>query len=90
MTPFPNIEVPGWGVTRPIGSKDITPRNRRTQRRIDTLKDVHDKPKAHLEAYDKQKDPKEKHGEQESPAWAYIEQENCEEVRDKETTIEEA
>ena len=28
---------------RPIGSKDITPRKRRTQMRIDTSKEVHDK-----------------------------------------------
>ena len=31
---------------RPIGSKDITPRKRRTQMRIDTLEEVHDKQKA--------------------------------------------
>ena len=28
---------------RPIGSKDITPRKRRTQRRINTFEEVHDK-----------------------------------------------
>ena len=39
---------------RPIGSKDITPRERKTQRRIDTPKEVHDKQKAPIEAYDKQ------------------------------------
>ena len=33
---------------RPIGSKDITPRNRRTQRRIDTPKKVCDKQKKTL------------------------------------------
>ena len=40
---------------RPIDSKDITPRNRRTQRIIDTLEEVHDKQRVHIEAYDKQK-----------------------------------
>ena len=30
---------------RPISSKDITPRKRRTQMRIDTLEEVHDKKK---------------------------------------------
>ena len=47
---------------RPIGSKDITPRNKRTQRRIDTSKELHDKKKAHVEVYDKQKAPKEVYG----------------------------
>ena len=28
---------------RPIGSKDVTPRNMRTQMRIDTSEEVHDK-----------------------------------------------
>ena len=74
---------------RPIGSKDITPQNRRTQMRIDTPKEVHDKQKALLEAYDKQKAPEDV-GEQEAPIEAYIEQETPEEVRDKETTPEEA
>ena len=30
---------------RPISSKDVTPRKRRTKRRIDTLEEVHDKKK---------------------------------------------
>ena len=42
---------------RPICSKDITPRKRTTQMRIDTPKEVHDKQKAHVEAFDKQKAP---------------------------------
>ena len=42
---------------RPIDSKDITPRNRRTQMRIDTPEEVHDKQKAPVEAYDKRKAP---------------------------------
>ena len=84
---------------RPIGSKDITPQNRRTQMRIDTPKEVHDKQKALLEAYDKQKALLEAYdkqkapkdvGEQEAPIEAYIEQETPKEVRDKETTPEEA
>ena len=37
---------------RPIGLKEITPRNRRTQIRNDTAKVVHDKQKALIEAYD--------------------------------------
>ena len=43
---------------RPIGSKDITPRNRRIQKRIDTPKEIHDKQKALVEAYDKKKKKK--------------------------------
>ena len=42
---------------RPIGSKDITPRKRKTQIRIDTPIKVCDKQKAFVEAYDKQKAP---------------------------------
>ena len=42
---------------RPIGSKDITPRKRITQRRIDTPEEMHDKQKAPIEAYDEQKAP---------------------------------
>ena len=42
---------------RPIGSKDITPQTRRTQMRIDTLEDIHDKQKAPVETFDKQKAP---------------------------------
>ena len=65
---------------RPIGSKDITPQKRRTQRRIDTFEEVHDKQKALVETYDKLKAPKEVYGEQEALAEAYIEQETSEEV----------
>ena len=36
---------------KPIGSKDITLRNRRTQRKIDTPEKVHDKQKATTETY---------------------------------------
>ena len=68
---------------RRIGSKDITPRKKRTQRRIDTPEEVHDKQKAHVEAYDKQKAPEEVYGEQEAPVEEYIEQETPEEVRDE-------
>ena len=53
---------------RPIGSKDITHRKRRTQRRIDTPEEVHDKQKTHVGAYDKQKALEEVYGEQEAPA----------------------
>ena len=36
---------------RPIGLKDITPRKRRTQRRIDTPEEVYDEQEALVEAY---------------------------------------
>ena len=75
---------------RPINSKDITPRNRITQMRIDTPEEVHDKQKALVKAYDKRKAFEEVYSEQEAPTEAYIEQETFEEVRDKETTDEEA
>ena len=65
---------------RPIGSKNITPRKRRTQRRIDTPEKVYDKQKAYVEAYDKQKAYEEVYGEQENP----------EKVRDKEIAPKEA
>ena len=48
---------------RPFGSNNITLRKRRTQRRIDTPKEVHDKQKAYIKAYDKQKGAKEVYGE---------------------------
>ena len=73
---------------RPIGSKDITFQNRRTQRRIDTPKEVHDKQKAHIEAYDKQKAHEEVYVEQEALAKAYIEQKTPEEVQNKEIAPE--
>ena len=66
------------------------PWKRKTQRRIDTLEEVHDKQKAPIDAYDKQKDLDEVYGEQEAPVEAYIEQESPKEVRDKETTPKEA
>ena len=75
---------------KPIDSKDITPRKRRTQIRIDTPKEVYDKQKASVEAYDKQKAPKEVYSEQETHAEAYIEQETPKGVQNKETTIKEA
>ena len=40
---------------RPIGSKNIIPQKKRTQMKIDTFEEVHDKQKAPVEAYDKQK-----------------------------------
>ena len=61
---------------RPICSKDITPRKRRIQMRIDTPKKVHDKQKAPVEAFDKPKVPIEVFGEQEALVEAYIEQKN--------------
>ena len=74
---------------RPIGSKDITPRKRITQRIIDTPVEIHDKQKAHVEAYDRQKALEEVYGEQEALAKAYIEQKTPEDVRNKEITPEE-
>ena len=68
---------------RPIGSKDITPRKRRTQMRIDTPEKVHDKQKASVEAFDKQKAPVEAFGEQEGLVEAYVEQKTLEEFRNK-------
>ena len=59
---------------RPIGSKDITPRKRRTQRRIDTLEEVHDKQKAPMETYDKQQAPEEAYNKQKAPEEAYNKQ----------------
>ena len=53
--------------------KNIAPRKRRPQRRIDIHREVHDKQKAPINAYDKQKAPGEVYGEQEAPAEAYIE-----------------
>ena len=68
---------------RPIGSKDITPRKMRTQRRIDTPEKVHDKQKALVEAKDKQKTPEEVYGEQKALTKAYIEQKTPKEVQNK-------
>ena len=65
---------------RPIGSKDITPRKRGTQMRIDTPEEVHDKQKA----------PEVVYGEQEALIEAYIEQKTLDEVRNKELAPEEA
>ena len=57
---------------RPIGSKDVTPQKRRTQIRIDTPEEVHDKKRAPIEAFDKQKAPIEAFGEQKALIEAYI------------------
>ena len=65
---------------RPIGSKDITLRKRRTQMRIDTSEKVHDIQKAPVEAYDKHKALEEVYGKQEAPIEAYIKQETPKEV----------
>ena len=51
---------------KPIGLKDITPWKRRTQMRIDTPEEVHDKQKAPIDVYDKQKAPEVVYGEQEA------------------------
>ena len=59
---------------RPICSKDITPRKKKTQMRIDTPEEVHDKQKALVEAFDKQKAHVEVFGEQEALVETYIEQ----------------
>ena len=75
---------------RPIGSKDITPRKRRTQMRIDTLEEVHDKKRVLVEAFDKQKAPVEAFGEQEALVETYIEQKILEKVQNKELALEEA
>ena len=75
---------------RPIGLKDITPQKRRTQMRIDTLKEVQCKQKAPVEAYDKQKAPEVVYCKQEALVEAYIEQKTLEEVRNKEIDLEEA
>ena len=52
----------------------ITPRKMRTQMRIDTPEEVHDKQKAPVEVF----------GEQEALVEAYIEQKSPKEVRNKE------
>ena len=75
---------------RPIGSKDITPWKRKTQMRIDTPEEVHDKQKAPVEAFDKHKALEVVYGEQEALVEAYIEQKTPEEVRNKELVLEEA
>ena len=75
---------------RPICSKDITPRKRKTQMRIDTPEEVHNKQKAPIEAFDKQNAPIEVFGELEALVEAYIEQKTPEEVRNKELALEEA
>ena len=75
---------------KPIGSKYITPWKRRTQKIIDTPKEVHDKQNVPIEAYDKQKAPKEVYGEQNTPIEAYVERETPKEVRDKEIALKEA
>ena len=68
---------------RPICSKDITPRKRRTQMRINTPEEVHDKQKAPVETFDKQKTLVEVFGGQEALVETYIEQKTPEEVKIK-------
>ena len=75
---------------RPICSKDITPWKMRTQMRIDTSEEVHDKQKAPVEAFNKKKAPVKVFGEQEALVETYIEQKTPEEVRNKELALEEA
>ena len=77
---------------RLIGSKDLTPQKRRTQRKISTSKETNIKQKVSLKAYGKKKaptkaydeqkgpTPTEAYGEQEAPLEAYNEQKTPEEV----------
>ncbi|WJZ80818.1 hypothetical protein VitviT2T_000703 [Vitis vinifera] len=68
---------------RPVGSKDVTPRKRRTQEKLDTLEETIkitdqfkiDKSIALEEAQVMQKAPEDAHIEQEAPEEAHIEQE---------------
>ena len=68
---------------RPVGSKDVTPRKRRTQEKLGTLKETIkmtdrfkiDKSIALKEAQIMQKVPKEVHIEQEAPEETHIERE---------------
>ena len=85
---------------RPISSKDLTPRKRRTQRKIGAPKEAnikqkalveaYGKRKAPIEAYDEQKAPVKACGEQEALVEAYNEQKTHEEVQNKEITPKEA
>ena len=65
---------------RSIGSKDITPRNRRKQRKIGVPKKANIKQKAYAAAYGEQKALIESYGEQEAPVKSYIEQETLAKV----------
>ena len=66
---------------RPVGSKDVTPRKRRTQEKLDTLEETIkitdqfkiDKSIALEEAQVMQKAPEDAHIEQEAPEEAHIE-----------------
>ncbi|WJZ93913.1 hypothetical protein VitviT2T_012812 [Vitis vinifera] len=83
---------------RPIGSKDVTPRKRRTQEKLGTLKEAIkmtdqfkiDKSIALEEAQIMQKAPEEVHIEQEAPEEAHIEQETPEDPHIEREAPEEA
>ena len=85
---------------KPIGSKDLTPRNRRTQRKIGAFKEANIKHKAPtkaygkrmatIETYDRQKTSVEAYDEQEAPIETYNEQKTLEEVQNKEIAPEDA
>ena len=75
---------------KPIGSKDITPRKRKTQMRMIPLKRHMIKKRAHVETFDKQNAHVEAFDEQEALVEAYIEQKNPEDVQNKELALEDA
>ena len=57
---------------RPIGSKDITPGKRRTQKRIDTPKEVYDEQEAPAEAYIEQETPEKVRDKETAPEEAHV------------------
>ncbi|RVX03802.1 Copia protein [Vitis vinifera] len=83
---------------RPVGSKDVTPRKRRTQEKLSTLEEAIkmtdqfkiDKSIALEEAQIMQKAPEEVHIEQEVPEEAHIEQETSEDPHIEREAPEEA
>ncbi|WJZ98775.1 hypothetical protein VitviT2T_017282 [Vitis vinifera] len=83
---------------RPVGSKDVTPRKRRTQEKLSTLEEAIkmtdqfkiDKSIALEEAQIMQKAPEEVHIEQEAPEEAHIEQETPEDPHIEREAPEEA
>ncbi|RVX04725.1 Retrovirus-related Pol polyprotein from transposon RE1 [Vitis vinifera] len=83
---------------RPVGSKDVTPRKRRTQEKLGTLEKAIkmtdqfkiDKSIALEEAQIMQKAPEEEHIEQEAPEEAHIEQETPEDPHIEREAPEEA
>ncbi|RVW17511.1 Retrovirus-related Pol polyprotein from transposon TNT 1-94 [Vitis vinifera] len=83
---------------RPVGSKDVTPRKRRTQEKLGTLEEAIkmtdqfkiDKSIALEEAQIMQKAPEEVHIEQEAPEEAHIEQETPEDPHIEREAPEEA